>query len=236
MEWKAQSNICQNLYKCGTERLAYTMRAKKLWPKRRKDLRVCTVGHSNLALIQFLWLILKNEVDVVADVRSEPVSRIAPHFNSRNLKDALKAIGVRYVPLGNQLGGRPSAEEFYDHQGYVLYQRLAESPDFKGGLERLLVGIREHHVAIMCSEEDPANCHRRLLVGRALEASGVKLYHLRANGRIQEEDELTRDLQAKAHIEPQLSLVEPIEGVPWRSKKSIRSDSPKDELKISLEH
>ena len=37
-------------------------------------------------------------------------------------------------------------------------------------------------VVIMCAEENPARCHRKLLVGAALEARGVELRHIRKDG------------------------------------------------------
>jgi uncharacterized protein (DUF488 family) len=36
----------------------------------------------------------------------------------------------------------------------------------------------------MCSEEDPARCHRRLLVTRALVEREVEVRHIRGNGQV----------------------------------------------------
>jgi uncharacterized protein (DUF488 family) len=156
-------------------------------------------------------------VQVVADVCSYPYSNYSPHFDREPLARSLRAAGFAYVYLGREVGGRPEGAEYYDAEGHVLYGRVAESPAFREGLARLLKGIAEYRVAIMCSEEDPAGCHRRLLVGRVLAESGVAILHIRGDGTVQSEEELAALSQSD-----QLSLFE--EPVPW---KSIPSVSPK---------
>jgi uncharacterized protein (DUF488 family) len=50
----------------------------------------------------------------------------------------------------------------------------------------------------MCSEEDPARCHRRLLVTRALTGRGVEVRHIRGNGSVVTEAELNSALSGEA--------------------------------------
>jgi len=45
---------------------------------------------------------------------------------------------------------------------------------------------RNHRLALLCGEEDPAHCHRNLLVGVALVAEGFRVLHIRATGNIEE--------------------------------------------------
>lgn len=96
-----------------------------------------TIGHSNHTEEKFLGLLREHDIDVLVDVRSQPLSRYNPQFNSNNLKRVLAAAGVRYIFMGDQLGGRPDGEEFCDSEGYVLYHRVAEVPFFLKGIERL---------------------------------------------------------------------------------------------------
>ena len=51
-----------------------------------------------------------------------------------------------------------------------LYGHLATAPRFRDGLSRLLDGTLQWRVALMCSEEDPTDCHRRRLITRALQS------------------------------------------------------------------
>src|SRR5258708_761895 len=152
--------------------------------------RVLTIGQSNLSLERFLNLLRAHSVEVIADTRSYPYSDYAHHFDREPLKEALVEAGFRYVDLGPQLGGRPKGAEFYDSKGRVLYDKVAATRAFLKGLTRLENGIRKYTVAIMCAEENPAACHRRLLVGRMLTEHGFKLEHIRGNGQIQSEAEV----------------------------------------------
>ena len=132
------------------------------------ELRVLTIGHSNHTTEHFLDLLKSRGVQVVVDTRSQPYSKYSTQFDQKDLKESLTVAGIRYLFLGAELGGRPEGEEFYDEAGHVLYDRVAESSRFQEGLSRLERGIREYQVAMLCAEENPAACHRRLLIGRVL--------------------------------------------------------------------
>jgi Protein of unknown function, DUF488 len=149
-----------------------------------------SVGHSNKSIEQFLQLLGKQGIEVVADVRSHPYSRFAPHFNREPLTEALARTGLRYVFLGRELGGRPEGDQFYDDDGHVLYGRVAQTPLFLAGIERLERGLERFRLAMMCSEEDPTDCHRRLLVARVLNDRGINVAHLRGDGTVQPETAL----------------------------------------------
>jgi uncharacterized protein (DUF488 family) len=149
---------------------------------------IWTIGHSNHTLEHFAKLLQAEGIEVVVDVRSYPYSRIAPHFNREELDAALRRVGTRYLFFGEELGGRPSREADYDEDGHARYDRMAEQPGFQMAVQRLLSGAREHRVALLCSEGQPSECHRRLLVGKVLVDHGVALRHILPNGVIYQED------------------------------------------------
>ncbi len=161
------------------------------------QLTIFTIGHSNHELDHFICLLKSNKIDVLVDVRSHPYSRFASHFSKNDLKKAIQANGIKYLFLGKELGGQPVGSEFYDSDGFVLYSRLAESPLFLEGIERLMDGIKTYRVALMCSEKNPSNCHRRLLVGRVLSNRGAQVHHIRGDGRLQSEDEIANGVSER---------------------------------------
>lgn len=180
--------------------------------------RVFTIGHSNHTVEHFLSLLKAHEVQVVVDTRSQPYSKYATQFDHDALRVALQDAGIRYLYLGRELGGRPEGDEFYDDEGHVLYDRVAATCLFQEGLARLERGIREYNVAMLCAEENPAECHRRLLVGRMLLDRGVRVEHIRGDGRIETEEEFA------AQTDPdrdQLSLFGKAEAEPWKSIPSV---------------
>jgi uncharacterized protein (DUF488 family) len=126
----------------------------------------------------------------VVDTRSHPYSRHAPHFNAPSLEEILSKDGIGYLFLGIELGGRPEEETFYDTEGRVNYMLVGRSRPFLDGISRLEQEIGTSTVALLCSEEDPTCCHRRLLVGRALEELGFTLRHIRGDGSIHVEGEM----------------------------------------------
>lgn len=148
---------------------------------------VLTVGHSNHEPEHFLGLLGQHGVEVVADVRSWPHSRHAAWADADALPHLLDTAGIGYVFLGEGLGGRPRDATAYNAAGHVLYGRLASSQSFRQGLERLKRGLRDYRVAVMCSEEDPEHCHRRLLVGKVLIDEGIEVGHIRGDGRLERE-------------------------------------------------
>jgi uncharacterized protein (DUF488 family) len=151
---------------------------------------IWTVGHSTHGLPALVDLLRGQQIDVVADIRSHPFSRRNPQFNQDGLRSGLLAAQIEYVFLGKELGGRPPEPEFYDGDGHVRYSAVARTPRFVSGLERLLTGAASYRVAIMCSEEDPTRCHRRLLVARVLIDRGVIVRHIRGDGQAVAEESL----------------------------------------------
>jgi len=189
-----------------------------------------SIGHSNQSIDLFLALLKRAAIEVVADVRSVPYSRYASQFDYETLKNALEQAGIRHVYLGDQLGGRPEGDAFYDDDGRVRYDKVAESASFREGLRRLRDGMSKYRVVMMCSEEDPAVCHRYLLVARVLEGEGVRVQHIRADGRAQSAVEIVQEAARDTNDEGQLLLFEAEEVPPWRSiqsvsRKSVRQSS-----------
>ncbi len=179
---------------------------------------VLTVGHSNHQIDMLLGMLKNHQVQIVVDTRSQPCSKYSTQFDQVPLKTALLAYGIRYLHMGKELGGRPTGAEFYDSEGHVLYDRVAGSELFQAGIARLEKGLGEFRVAIMCSEESPAACHRRLLIGRVLGEHGVQVEHIRADGRLQSEADLIRE---ESGDDGQLSLFEHGAIPQWKSIPSV---------------
>jgi uncharacterized protein (DUF488 family) len=157
---------------------------------------VYTVGHSNHAAEAFLELLRRHEIATVVDVRSAPYSRFAPHFNRRDLEYLLGEAAIGYVFAGDALGGRPNDPTCYKngvvpdgHANYldlVDYPAVAERPWYREGIARLRETAAGRRVALLCSEEDPARCHRHHLIAQTLLAEGIPVRHIRATGEVED--------------------------------------------------
>ena len=153
---------------------------------------VFTIGHSNHPLDVFLTLLERHRIGTLADVRSAPYSRFNPQFNRKALAAALEARGIRYAYFGSELGGRPDDPACFEN-GRVSYERAARTERFRNGLRRLLDGMNDRRIAIVCAEREPLDCHRTLLVGQALDCRGIRVCHILANGDLEaHEDAMDR--------------------------------------------
>ena len=179
-----------------------------------------TIGHSNHEFPAWLALLRRHAVEVVVDTRSSPYSKYVPQFDKELMQRSLEPAGIRYLFLGAELGGRPANPDYYDASGHVLYSRLRDDARFQAGIARLEGGMERYRVALVCGEEDPAHCHRRLLIGRVLIERGHTMQHIRGDGRL-ESDETVATEAGKPLIGAQPALFAELDEDQWRSTASV---------------
>jgi len=142
---------------------------------------VYTVGHSTLALTEFLDLLAAHGIRAVADVRRFPASRRQPHFAREPLAQELARAGIAYAwlpGLGGRRRGRPGSPHVaWRSAGFRAYADHMETPEFREELSRLLAVARERPTAVMCAEAVPWRCHRQLIAD-ALVAGGNEVRHV----------------------------------------------------------
>ena len=179
-----------------------------------------TIGHSNHAVELWLALLRQHRVEVVVDTRSSPFSKYVPQFDRELMQRSLEEAGIRYLFLGAELGGRPANPAYYDAKGRVLYSQLREDAHFQAAIARLENGMERFRVALVCGEENPAHCHRRLLIGRVLTERGHTMLHIRGDGRI-ESDETVAAEARKPLVGNQPALFAELDEDQWRSTASV---------------
>ncbi len=191
-------------------------------------LTIHTVGHSNLTEEQFIELLRAHGITLVVDTRSSPYSKYTPQFNQEGLRAAVREAEMEYLFLGKELGGRPQGGQYYDREGRVLYHKVAESGPFASGLARILDLAGAERLVLLCSEENPSLCHRRLLITRVLADKGAEVLHIRGDGRIESERELRE--REEAERAPggavQQSLFDYEETQEWKSIQSVLPRRP----------
>jgi uncharacterized protein (DUF488 family) len=143
-----------------------------------------SIGHSNIPAERFTALLRDAGVDAVADVRSTPFSCRFPWFSGKTLAATLAQQGIAYLAYGEALGGRPAGAAFY-RDGVADYEAMARRPEFQAALDRLIADAARHRVCLMCAERQPLDCHRCLLVARALAERGLAVGHILHDGTIE---------------------------------------------------
>ncbi len=142
---------------------------------------IYTVGHSNLSFMNFISLIQANDITHIIDIRSIPYSRHAPWSNKSRLPEMLRPFGIRYTYLGHKLGGKkkPISE--------ILRQQGVTPKDiYDDAIQVLLQLSLRDNLTLLCSEGDPANCHRQHIVAQTLLDSGTKVIHILKDGSLKE--------------------------------------------------
>ena len=149
---------------------------------------IYTIGHSTHELDVFIGLLNKHNITAIADIRSVPYSSYNSQFNRDFLSDTLKVHQIHYIFFGQELGARSENPNCYLN-GQVQYNRLAELESYKHAIERIISGATEYNIALMCSEKEPLDCHRTILVARSLVTNNCVVKHILADGSIEEHDD-----------------------------------------------
>ena len=160
---------------------------------------IYTIGHSKHPLQRFVALLRQHGITALADVRSTPFSRFNPQFNRKALQQALADAGIEYVFLGEELGARTRDPACYE-EGRVSYAKLAATPLFQRGLDRLEAGMAKHKVAIMCAEKEPLDCHRTILIARELQRRGIRVMHILDSGELESHETTLDRLRTRLKI------------------------------------
>ena len=159
------------------------------------DTTIYSIGHGNKKIEEFIKELKSFEVQFLLDIRSKPFSKWNPQFNQNELKFKLEENGIKYVFVGDTLGGLPEDRSCYDYNGKVVYDLIKEKDFFKEGLERLTTANEKQiKLAIMCSESKPEECHRSKLIGQELLKKKISLKHIVSDKLVKSQEMIMAEL------------------------------------------
>ena len=160
--------------------------------------KLYTIGHSQHDIKYFVRMLKKHNINYILDVRSTPYSKYAEQYNKENIEKYVSQKGIKYSFMGKFFGARPSEKELYCDEGYLDFERVRKSERFIKGFDNVMLGLqRENNIAFMCTEKDPFDCHRAILVARAFDLAGVEVNHILADGTLQHQNILNERLLNK---------------------------------------
>ena len=96
------------------------------------DYKIFTIGHGGRTLDEIVEQLRDKGVRFVVDVRSQPYSRYQPEFSRDALEKGLAGAGLRYIFMGNQLGGRPRRPFLLHRKWETWTMTNAENAPFSG--------------------------------------------------------------------------------------------------------
>lgn len=154
-----------------------------------------TIGHSQHDVEYFIDMLRKYDINYVLDVRSTPYSQFAENYNRENIRAILKKAGIEYSFMGSYFGARPENRTLYSKDGYLDFEKARNSVKFQNGVNNVIKGIGEgNNITLMCTEKDPIECHRAIMVARTFFERGVDVQHILADSSLQSHDVLNQRL------------------------------------------
>lgn len=146
---------------------------------------IFTIGYGGRQISEFVELLKKYGIEFLIDVRTKPYSRHNPDFSRNELSNILASSGIRYVFMGDTLGGRPEDPDCYTEDGKVDYEKCSEKDFYLSGITRLKKALAQNlRVVLMCSERKPQDCHRSKLIGETLSNEGTPVIHIDEQGKL----------------------------------------------------
>lgn len=154
---------------------------------------IYSIGHGNRSWNDFINIINQYNGKYLVDVRSFPKSKYNPQFDRYTIDKECKKSGIKYIFMGNSLGGRPENRELYDQKGRADYALMSKDIEYIASIERLQRASQlSGNTFIMCSELCPSQCHRSKLIGKTLDDSGVQPIHIDKYGREMSQESVLR--------------------------------------------
>lgn len=160
------------------------------WESLIPPIPIYTIGYGGRSMSQFLELLHRYGIEFLIDVRSHPHSRANQQFSKSTLEGALCQNGVRYVFMGDTLGGRPDNSTCYVDRR-VNYAKVREMEFYQQGVSRLRIAWEKQiPVALMCAEIKPQECHRSKLIGNTLHEQDIVVAHIDEIGELKTQDDV----------------------------------------------
>ncbi len=183
---------------------------------------IYTIGYGSRSIEQFVKVLQRYKIVYLVDVRSSPYSRYKPEFSKVELASELQRHNIRYLFMGDTLGGRPDDENCYNEDGSVDYEQVKKTQFYADGIDRIRTAFSQQQlVALMCSEGKPEECHRCKLIGVTLTDEEIEVTHIDENDTEQSQDEIISRL-----TRGQLPLFDEADKSTSRSRKRyLRGDN-----------
>lgn len=160
--------------------------------------KLYTIGHSVHQVETFIGFLKTYGIDYILDVRSVPYSKFTKQFNKESIEKELFPSGISYFHMGEYFGARPSDKSLYNKSGYLDFEKVKKSAAFNKGVDNVLLGLdRGHVICLMCTEKDPIDCHRAILIARAFEERNIPVEHILSDGSLQTQEVLNERLIAR---------------------------------------
>jgi uncharacterized protein (DUF488 family) len=157
-----------------------------------------TIGHSNYPIDKLLDMLKYYNINCVVDIRGTPYSKYNVQFNKETISKTLAQNGYSYIYMGKEFAAQRENKSLYTEEGYADFEKVAYDKDFLNGIERLKIGCRKgYRIVLMGAMQNPINCHRFILLGKALREAGFNIRHILDDYSLASQEDLEESLLDK---------------------------------------
>ncbi|WP_069999735.1 DUF488 domain-containing protein [Cellulosilyticum sp. I15G10I2] len=157
-----------------------------------------TIGHSNYSVDRLIDMLRYYHINCIVDIRGTPYSKYNIQFNKETIRQTLIDQGYKYIYMGKEFAAQREDKRLYKNDGYADFEKVIYDKDFLNGIERLKSGCKKgYRIALMGAMQDPINCHRCILLGRALQEEGFNLKHICDDYSLASQEDLEERLLEK---------------------------------------
>ena len=159
---------------------------------------IFTIGHSNYSIDRLMDMLNYHNINCIVDIRGTPYSKYNVQFNKETLSKTLTSNGYVYIYMGKEFAVQRQNKNVYTEEGYADFEKVIYDKDFLKGIERLKIGCKKgYKIVLLGAMQDPINCHRSILLGKALENKGFTLKHILHDYKLASQEELEERLLVK---------------------------------------
>jgi uncharacterized protein (DUF488 family) len=146
-------------------------------------MKIYTIGFTKKSAQTFFELLRQNGVQRLVDIRLKPSGQLSGFAKKEDLPYFLDQLsgGCTYVHLPELAPSEEVLSAYRETKHWPLYeaqfQALMDSRDIPGILDR--ASFEKQASCLLCSEDTPKQCHRRLVAERLAEHwPDVEIIHL----------------------------------------------------------
>lgn len=155
---------------------------------------IYTIGYAGFEIESFLKALKEHGITVLIDVRSSPVaSEYYKAYSKDVLEPLLKSNNILYRNYSAEFGARQTNKDWFTN-GYLDFKKFTNTDNFKSGVKKIKDGMAlNYKFVLMCAEKDPINCHRTIMISKALQDLGFQIKHILPND-LETQEELNKRL------------------------------------------
>lgn len=142
--------------------------------------KIFTIGYTQKSAKVFFETLVKNKIDVVADIRVSNTGQLAGFTKKADLQYFLSLFGISYVYWSDLAPTREVRDRYLESKNWLEYESsYKDLIEERKSLKNLDISeFKEKNVVLLCSEPKADNCHRKIVAEAISKMLKIEIVHL----------------------------------------------------------